>query len=251
VNGVRVVPDREHLARAAAAEIMSRAQAAARARGRFAMALAGGSTPLPLYALLAQEPYRSTVPWNVTHVFWGDERVVPADHRDSNFGMANEALLRPLGLPEANAHRIPAELGPEAAAVAYEHALRAFFQLSERELPRFDLLLLGLGADGHTASLFPRSPALRETKRLAAAVWVEPLQSRRITLTVPVLNQARCVVFLVAGRDKADVLRRVLRGTCEPEDCPARLIRPEQGELLWLVDEEAGGGYRLPSDSAR
>ncbi len=208
-------------------------------QGRFSVALAGGNTPKAAYALLATHPYHETLPWQQTHVFWGDERYVPADHPRSNYRMAYETLLAHVDIPASNVHRILTEREPEEAATAYEQTLRTFFALPEGTWPRFDLLLLGMGADGHTASLFPGNAALHERRRLVVAPWVEQVQAFRITLTPPVLCHARHVVFVVSGREKAHTLHQVLRGPYQPERYPAQLIRPVQGTLLWLVDKAA------------
>jgi 6-phosphogluconolactonase len=240
LRSIEIVADAEDLARRAAAEFADRVTEAVDAHGRFTVALAGGSTPRALYARLAQEPWRSRLPWPAIHLFWGDERHVPPDHPDSNFRMVRETLLDVAPVPPGNVHRIRAE-DPDAAraAAAYEAELRAFFQLAPGELPRFDLVLLGLGDDAHTASLFPGSAALHERERLVAAPWISTLQTFRITLTPPVLNRAAHVVFLVSGEGKAAALRAVLAGESLPERYPAQIVHPEDGTLLWLVDRAA------------
>ena len=208
--------------------------------GRFAAALSGGSTPRALYALLATDQFRQRVPWSRVHLFWGDERCVPPDHADSNYRMAREALLAKVPIPTENIHRMPAEQKDHRlAADAYEEALRVFFALQAGELPRFDLILLGMGEDGHTASLFPGTVALAETERLVVAVYVEKLDTHRLTLTVPVINHAAHVVFLVTGKSKAPVLREVLEGERQPQRNPIQLICPVEGKLLLIVDREA------------
>jgi 6-phosphogluconolactonase len=203
------------------------------ARGRFVVALAGGSTPKATYALLAGEDLAARVEWSLVHVFWGDERCVPPDHPDSNYRLAREALLDKVLVPARNVHRIQGELPPEQAAAAYAVELDAVLGASGR----FDLILLGMGRDGHTASLFPGSAALTEHQRLVVAVYVEPLHSWRVTLTLPVINAAREVVFLVSGAAKASALERVRAG----EPVPAGLVRPAPGRLTWLVDQDAWG----------
>ncbi len=241
---IRLVADPEELARAAAGEFTRRAGEAARARGRFAVALSGGSTPLATYRLLADDTgraiYRSRIPWDRVHVFWGDERHVPPDHHDSNYRAAREALLSRVPLPPGNIHRIPAE-EPDAsrAAEAYEGTLRSFFALKSGQAPRFDLVLLGMGADGHTASLFPGSEAVRETACLVVAARVEGPGAHRITLTPPAINAAACVLFLVQGADKAETLKAVLEDPPQPDRYPAQAIRPARGDLVWLVDRAA------------
>ena len=233
---VRVVESVDNLARAGAAEFLECARDAEQARGRFVVALSGGSTPRRLYELLAREPFRRQIPWASVEFFWGDERTVPPDHPDSNFRMAKEVLLAPLGISPARIHRIEAERPDrDAAARAYETELARVLG----EPPRLDLVLLGLGADGHTASIFPQTPAVRERVRWVVAHHVPALGADRITLTAPIINQAACVVFLVAGAEKATAVARVLHGPREPDLLPAQLIAPEHGRLLWLLEREA------------
>jgi 6-phosphogluconolactonase len=210
------------------------------------VALAGGSTPRDLYALLARRGALvppGPLPWPLVQVFWGDERHVPPDHPDSNYRGAHEALLAHVPVPPGNVHRVHGELASaESAAEAYEQELRFAFGLEPGELPRFDLVLLGLGADGHVASLFPGSPALGERRRLAVAPFVPALGAHRITLTLPVFNRAATVLFLVAGAEKAEAVRRALAPEGEVEETPARGVRPESGGVLWLVDAAAAAG---------
>jgi 6-phosphogluconolactonase len=199
----------------------------------FRAALSGGATPTRLHALLASEPYRSRVDWRGVEIFFGDERCVPPEHRDSNFRAADEALLSHV---PARVHRIPGELPPREAALRYEEEIRRAFGFGAG-VPSLDLVLLGLGADGHTASLFPGTAALDETERLAAEVYVERLDSWRVTLTLPVLNAARKVVFLVSGREKAGIVREIIAGA--DGGYPASLVRPTAGSVLWLLDKAA------------
>lgn len=242
---VRVLPDAPAVQRAAAEEVTARIAAAVAARGAAFVALAGGSTPRGLYALLADpgEPYRARVPWAALHVFWGDERHVPPDEAESNYRMAREALLAHVPVPPAHVHRIPAEeADAERAAARYAATLREVFGAHGRlqgDWPRFDLVLLGMGADGHTASLFPGTDAVHETARPVAAPWVPALGRHRITLTPPVLNRAAAVVFLVTGAEKAEALAAVLEGPRRPDVYPSQVVRPEAGALLWLVDRAA------------
>ena len=238
---MRIAADAEALYRSAADEFVRLAVQASQADGRFCVALAGGSTPKGLYALLASDAsLRDAVPWEQTHVFWGDERPVPPDHADSNYRMAAAALLSKVPIPPQNVHRIRAEeADPHAAAWAYEQELRSFFALPDGAFPRFDLVLLGLGGDAHTASLFPGTAALDECDRLAVANRVDKLDTTRITLTVPVFNNARCVVFLVSGADKASALKAVIEGFDTPHDVPAQLIQLRDGKIVWLVDQGA------------
>jgi 6-phosphogluconolactonase len=240
---IRILENAEKLGWEAAEEFARQAGEAARTRGAFSVALAGGSTPKALYALLTAEtgsPFRARVPWETTHFFWGDERHVPPDHPDSNYRMAHEAMLSRVPVPPQNVHRIQAE-NPDAGRAAAEYAgeLRQFFRPEAGQFPRFDLILLGMGPDGHTASLFPGTETVREQNTLVAAPWVEKLRAHRITLTPPVLNNAACVVFLVSGAEKAEALQRVLQGDYQPDRLPAQLIRPASGRLLWLVDRAA------------
>lgn len=235
-----MVPDAAALAGMAAERIAKLAEEAVARAGRFAVALAGGSTPQGLYARLASESYRARVPWPETEVFWGDERCVPPEHPESNYRMAAEALLRHVPIRPGQIHRMRGEdPDPTRAAAEYDALLRETFGVAPGVPPRFDLVLLGLGADGHTASLFPGSPALRETERLAVAVFVERLGAARLTLTLPVLNAAAAVVFLVSGGDKAEVLRAVLEGAPGAEPLPAQLVHPPAGTVTWLVDAAA------------
>ncbi|HWY21002.1 MAG TPA: 6-phosphogluconolactonase [Candidatus Acidoferrum sp.] len=229
----------QDLFQAAAEEVIRAATDAVAQRGRFIIALSGGSTPRNLYTLIAANASAS-LPWDQMFIFWGDERHVPPDDPDSNYRMAKESLLSKVAIPPANIFPIPAE-NPDAsaAAEAYEQTLRRFFGLAPGELPCFDLILLGMGPDGHTASLFPETAALQEKSRLVAANWVEKLKASRITLTLPVLNAARCIAFLVSGTDKAAVLREVLEGNAPAEKYPSKLVRPGEGKVIWLVDRAA------------
>lgn len=224
---------------AAALDLFVRAAVAAiRKRGQFRVALAGGQTPRKLYQRLASRPV-TALDWSAIHVFFGDERPVPPDHSDSNFRMATESLLSRVPLPADNVHRLRGELAPELAAAEYEAELRRGFALEDGAWPRFDLVLLGMGADGHTASLFPETDALRETRRLACANWVPKFGCHRLTLTLPVINAARQVVFLVAGADKARSVKEVLGHPAAEPPLPAALVHPTNGELTWLLDAAA------------
>lgn len=240
---VQIFPNIEFLARSAAEIFIQLAEESIADHGVFRVALSGGSTPLSLYALLASEPFSERVDWSRTHFFWGDERVVPPDHPDSNFYRARQALFENVPVPEPNIFRIPAELRPEQAAELYEEVLLRYFSNVEeeeiRERARFDLALLGMGDDGHTASLFPGTPAIHEETRWVAAQWVDKLAAWRITLTPAILNRAAQVLFLVAGEGKSYTLQRVLYGSYQPDRYPAQAIQPEDGEVRWLVDEPA------------
>jgi 6-phosphogluconolactonase len=234
---VKVVPDSTELNREAAREFQRAAQAAIADHGRFAVALSGGNTPRAVYSLLAEQ-HSADLPWDRVHVFFGDERYVPADHPESNYRMAREALLSRAPIPQENVHRFRTELDPESAARDYETQLQTFFRVSDQSVPRFDLIMLGLGDDGHTASLFPGTSGLAETRRLVAAVWVEKFKTYRLTLTFPVLNRSAEVLFLVAGKGKARVLRDV-QSTSAASLLPAQRVQPTDGRLLWLVDQDA------------
>jgi len=240
-HDLEVVADGEALARKAAGYIVRIAGEAIAARGQFSIGLPGGSTPRALFKRLASPAWASRIDWARAHVFWGDERCVPPDHAESNYRLAREMLLDRVPLPPEHSHRIAGELAPAEAARRYEAELRAFFSGDEREMPqpRFDLLLLGMGEDGHTASLFPGTTALRETERWAVENYVPRLDSWRVTLTVPAINAAAHVLFLVSGAAKAETLRAVLHGPRQPEIYPAQLVRPQAGRLLWLVDRAA------------
>lgn len=234
---VQVYADAPALMQAAAEEVVTLATAAIAAHGRFSVALSGGSTPKALYALLAEPPFAGQVDWTRAHVFWGDERTVPPDHADSNYRMAHEAWLGHSGILPEHVYRIHGELDPAQAAADYENVLRTFFGADA--LPRFDLVLLGLGDDGHTASLFPGTAVVHEAARWVVAHYVPKLDTWRITLTPPVLNAAATVAFLVSGSKKAARLQEVLRGPYQPDVLPSQVIRPGDGRLLWLVDEAA------------
>jgi 6-phosphogluconolactonase len=232
----------QDLFQAAAEEVIRAATSAIAQRGRFTIALAGGSTPRNLYTLIAANASAS-LPWDQMFFFWGDERHVPPDDPESNYRMVKETLLSKVPVPAANIFRIPSE-NPDATAdaAAYEQTLRKFFSLAPGEFPRFDLILLGMGPDGHTASLFPETAALQEKSRLVMANWVEKLEANRITFTLPVLNAAGCVAFLVSGTDKAAALHEVLEGNGPAEKYPSKLVRPTDGKLIWFVDRAAASG---------
>jgi 6-phosphogluconolactonase len=236
---VRRLTTPQDLFQAAAEEVIRSATDAVAKRGRFTIALSGGSTPRNLYTLIAANA-SATLPWDKMFFFWGDERHVPPDSPDSNYRMAKESLLSKVPIPPANIFPVPAE-NPDAAQVAevYEQTLRRFFAVAPGEFPRFDLILLGMGPDGHTASLFPETAALQEKSRLVVANWVEKLGGSRITFTLPLLNSARCVTFLVSGTDKAAALHEVLEGNAPADKYPSRLVQPSDGKLIWFVDRAA------------
>lgn len=238
---IRVCPDLEALSLAAAELFVAEAQQAVEARGRFVVALAGGSTPHRTYELLARQPFREQVPWQNTHFFWGDERCVPADDPRNNARMAHQTLLDHVPVPSGQVHPMVCNGSPLKAATEYEALLCDFFSSGP---PRFDLVLLGLGENGHTASLFPGTSVLEEQQRLVAEVYVAEEGLHRLTLTAAAINQAALIVFLVSGLSKAPILRNVLKEAQDPHRIPARLIKPIDGGLLWLVDRDAARQLR-------
>ena len=230
------------IARRTAADVVRIAGEAASERGVFTIALSGGSTPKVLYALLAEHPsLRNSLPWDKMKVFFGDERHVGPCHTDSNFQMATDAMLSKVPLRPDQIHRIKGEYPDTAQAAAeYEEEIRREFGLRAGEFPRFDLILLGMGNEGHTLSLFPGTKALNETKRIVTNNWVGKLYTERVTLTAPAANNAENVIFMITGVDKACVLKAVLEGPYEPDQLPAQMIQPASRKLSWLVDEAAG-----------
>ena len=240
---VNIFPDPQRLSQAAAEQFVEIAETAMQARGVFTVALSGGTTPLSLYRLLASEPYSERVDWSRTHIFWGDERCVPPDNSESNYLNTKQTLLDDIQIPEENVHRILAELPPEQAAEDYEEKLIKFFSSLQDETQRteaqFDLLLLGMGDDGHTASLFPGTPAIHEETRWVVAQYIDKLAAWRITLTPAILNRAANIIFLVAGAAKSYALQKVLYGSHQPDRYPAQIINPNHGNLQWMVDESA------------
>jgi 6-phosphogluconolactonase len=207
-------------------------------RGRFTVALSGGSSPAPLFRRIAEHAPGSGIDWGAVHVLWADERCVPPDHPDSNFRMADELLLSRLPSPGPVVHRIAGELSPDEAALRYEDDLSRTF--TDKEMPDFDMIFLGIGNDGHTASLFPGMDSKVQEGRKAVAVHMEKLKSRRVTLTLPVINNARHVVFLVTGADKAEIVAEILAGK-DGGRYPAARVAPAEGILTWLLDAEAAG----------
>jgi 6-phosphogluconolactonase len=236
-----VEPDAAALARRAAQYFLEMTSEAVQARGRARIAISGGSTPKATFALLADanEPWRSRMPWESLELYWVDERSVPPDNAESNYRMTREAMLDNVPLRAEQIHRIEGELNPEAAAARYESELRNSFRLEGAESPRFDLISLGMGPDGHTASLFPHTEAIHELGRLAVANHVPQMDTWRITLTWPVINHASSVFFLIAGQDKAKVLSEVLTGPRDPERLPSQLIWPSSGILTLILDKAA------------
>ncbi len=241
---VDVLPSADAVAAAGAEHVIAAADTAIAATGRFNLGLSGGSTPKRLYALLASPALASRIAWPRVHAFWGDERCVPPDDPASNYRLARETLLERVPIPAAQVHRVRGEDAPPAAAAAYEAELRR--ELATPAGPprtepgaRIDLLLLGMGDNGHTLSLFPGDPVLEERARWVVAVDVDAVPPSRVTMTAPIANAAAEVLFLVAGRDKAAMLARVLRGPRDPHALPAQLIAPASGRVRWLVDAAA------------
>jgi 6-phosphogluconolactonase len=232
-----ICADAAELAREAARRFAELAVSFTNDAGRFSVALSGGSTPKAMFQILAEKPFADSLPWRSIYFFWGDERCVPHDHAESNYRMANETLLSKVPVPRENIFRIPAEdEDHERAAAIYSETLQTFFG---KEQPDLDLVFLGMGADGHTASLFPGTTALCAGGGGAVANYVDKLQSWRITLTADAINRARNVIFLVAGADKAPALKEVIQGPRNPKQYPSQLIIPSHGALLWMVDEAA------------
>lgn len=236
-----VEPDAAALAQRAARHFVEGAEQAVAARGRARIAISGGSTPKAAFALLADpsQPWRARMPWDKLDLYWVDERCVPPDHPDSNYRMTREAMLDHVPLAPRQVHRMEGELEPEAAAARYESELRNSFRLEGAETPRFDLINLGMGPDGHTASLFPHTAALNEVSRLVVANHVQNKDAWRITLTWPVINQGASVFFLIGGADKAQILKDVLMGSRDPERLPSQLIAPASGILTLFLDQAA------------
>ncbi len=233
------VADAQALAQKAADLFQQMAAENIAQHGRFTVALSGGSTPKAMFALLASESHRNSIDWAHVYIFWGDERCVPPEHADSNYRMTNEALLAKVPMPPQNVFRMHGEQDPAQAAQEYAIQLQQFFQTDS--WPRFDLVFLGMGADGHTASLFPGTAALQVAADVIVVEnYVEKLKTYRLTLTAATINQARTIVFLVGGADKAATLKAVLQGAYQPDLYPSQLIQPVNGTLIWMVDDAAG-----------
>ncbi|MDQ1408779.1 MAG: 6-phosphogluconolactonase [Acidobacteriaceae bacterium] len=239
---VYILKDNAAVAKSAAEEFVKMAQSAVTNHGSFSVALSGGSTPKLLYSLLATDPHlRARVPWDKMQLFFGDERHVGPDDEQSNFKMALETMITKAPLKPEQVHRMKGEYADtERAAKEYEQDLRAHFHVKDAELPRLDLLLAGMGDEGHTLSLFPGTKALHAQGRTVVRNWIGKLYTDRITITAAVANNAEMILFMVAGKEKALALKGVLEGPYEPEQLPAQLLQPTNGQLLWLVDEAAG-----------
>ena len=244
---IKIVEDSVALSHKAAEIIVDRIVQILSDRPIFSFALSGGSTPKPLFSLLVEKhSFKSRIPWNKVHFFWGDERHVPPQHIDSNFRLAKETMFDNAAILPENIHRVKAEAS-DAKQVAreYEQHIWQFFHPAAGQLPVLDLVLLGMGQDGHTASLFPETEALQEKEHLVVANWVDKVSTYRITMTAPLLNNADMIVFLVSGKEKADILKMVLEDSYQPELLPSQLIRPKSGRLLWLVDQAAASRLSL------
>ena len=229
----------EEVAESASEWLVEKLKSAIAERDRCVIAVSGGSTPKRLYQILAELP-EGRIPWSKVHMIWGDERNVPLDHPDSNFGMVRHALLTPLGKAGPNVYPVPIdEKQPQKTADYYEATLRSLFGIQDHRFPSIDIALLGLGDDAHTASLFPFTPALSEMTRWVASNWVEKLSSHRVTLTAPVFNAASHVAFLVCGAGKRQALQSIWHGERDPKTYPAQLIQPKSGELVWILDQAA------------
>lgn len=233
---VKVYSTIEQLSLAAADLFANKIEQAVQSRGRCNIVLAGGETPRSIYEVLAENPYCTALPWQQIHVYWGDERCVPPTDRLSNQYMARQSLLNHVPIPEENVHPIVYEGSPKKAAENYEKLLRAVFVKQE---PQFDLVLLGLGDDGHTASLFPNTDVLNVQRDWVSDVYIEEKNMYRVTLTFPILNQAKDIAFLVTGARKAHIIQKVVEGIQDAKILPAQFIKPVSGELYWLLDEKA------------
>jgi 6-phosphogluconolactonase len=232
---IAIYPDSDALSKAAAEYVVRIANEAIANHDYFTIALSGGTTPKKLYSLLASEPYRSQIDWSRVEVFWGDERCVAADDPDSNYRMAYETLLSKVNIPDSHIHRMPAdEEDHDAASLKYTQEMQRVF--GTNGVPSFDLLQLGMGPEGHTASLFPHQPSLKENQRLVMLVSVPKPPPQRLTFTPPLLNAAHHIQFLVTGAEKADALKEVLEGEYQPDEYPAQIVRPSNGEVTWMLD---------------
>lgn len=235
-NNISVFQTAEALAQATAELIVKISMQAIEKRGRFVMSLSGGTTPEYLFTLLAKPAFRDQIPWNKTYIFWGDERFLPSDSKLNNANSAKILLLDHIAIPLKNINPISVEIEPDKAAKQYENVIKKFFK---KDSPRFDLILLGLGENGHTASLFPGSDVVFENKKLVSEVYVAEQQMYRITMTPALINQAYNIIFLVEGKRKAGILKAVLNDQYQPEKYPAQVINPEDGNLYWFVDKKA------------
>ena len=233
---IHIYPGKKELIIATTEKIIDYIEQTTQKHGLCNIALSGGNTPYDVYSLLAENSYRDSVDWNCVHLFWGDERMVSPDHPDSNYGMTRQTLLEHIAIPEDNVHRIRGEIAPEQASIEYAELLRGHFT---EDLPHFDLILLGIGEDGHTASLFPGTDALVEYNQPVTAVFVPKFNTWRVTMTLPVLNAAREIVFLASGSSKSNIAQRILSVEQPTKDLPATLVNPENGMVHWMLDSDA------------
>jgi 6-phosphogluconolactonase len=235
-KNIHVYPNKEKLVTATAERVADCIEQAIQQNGLCNLALSGGNTPGGIFSLLASNVYRDRLDWSRLHLFWGDERMVPPEHQDSNFRLVRETLLDHIKIPDENIHRIRGEIVPEEAAAEYAELLHDHFKESS---PCFDLMLLGLGEDGHTASLFPGTDAVEECEKHAVAVFVPKLSAWRVTLTLPVLNAARKVLFLVSGKSKSEMVQHIMSNKQPAKEIPATMVNPQNGELHWMLDSDA------------
>ena len=240
---LNIYPNGDTLSHEAAQYIVRLANQAIVTHGRFTFALSGGNTPKELYGLLATEPYRSQIDWNAVEIFWSDERCVPPDNPESNYAMAEQVLLSKVSIPADHVHRMPADQSDrEAASEEYTQEMQLVF--GTHGIPSFDLIQLGMGPEGHTASLFPHQPSLYVTDRLVMPVSVPKPPPDRLTFTPPILNAAKNVLFLVTGTEKAHAVYEVIEGPYEPDEYPAQIVRPPHGEVTWMLDTTAASQLR-------
>ncbi len=242
IKNYTIYPSKSELIQAAVETIVRTVTHFVKENGRCFLALAGGNTPRDIYATLASYSQEIQIPWEGVHLFWGDERTVPPDHPDSNYGMVRDALLNHVTIPEANVHRIKGEIDPQIAAAEYSQVIRETIPTNP---PRLDLVLLGLGGDGHTASLFPGDETLDEQQEDVMAIFVKKLDTWRITLTYPMLNRAREVILLVAGKSKAEIVKRIHTLHEPTKDYPAAIVSPKNGNLHWMLDAEAAESIKF------
>lgn len=235
-KNIHVYPNKEKLVVATTERMVDSIEQAIQQNGLCNIALSGGNTPGGVFSLLASNPYRDRVDWGRLHIFWGDERMVPPEHQDSNFRLVKETLLDRINMPDENVHRMRGEIAPEEAAAEYAELLRDHFKDSP---PCFDLMLLGLGEDGHTASLFPGTDAVEECEKHVVAVFVPKLSAWRVTLTLPVLNAAREIFFLVSGKSKAEMVQCIMSNKQPTKKIPATMVTPQNGDLRWMLDSDA------------
>jgi len=233
---IQIYPSKKELIIATTEKIIDTIEQSIQKHGLCNIALSGGNTPYDIYSLLAENSYRDSVDWSCVHLFWGDERMVSPDHPDSNYGMTRQTLLAHIAIPEDNVHRIRGEIAPEQASIEYTELLHDHFK---KDSSHFDLILLGIGEDGHTASLFPGTDAVVENNQPVTAVFVPKFNTWRVTMTLPVLNAAREIIFLASGSSKSNIVQRILSIEQPTKDIPATLVNPENGMVHWMMDSDA------------